>query len=120
MRLQELAPEGYRVLTRVTIHRVAKWRTTYMMKELHEDQNDHSKLVPKEGQRGSLCSNIGPSRCPSLCSGRHTLSDETVASLLELGEVLRTIHNRLISEGYTISGGQIRKPTTHHDEEHKQ
>ena len=34
------------------------------MKELHiGDQNK----IHKEGQRNSMCSNLEPSRCPSLC-----------------------------------------------------
>jgi hypothetical protein len=37
-------------------------------------------------------------------------SDETVASVLELGEHLRSIHNRLISEGYVIKNGKIYPP----------
>ena len=39
-------------------------------------------------------------------------SDETIKSLTELGEVLRRIHNRLISEGYEIKNGHIiKKPS---------
>jgi hypothetical protein len=38
------------------------------------------------------------------------LSPETVKSLQELGEVLRQIHRRLISEGYTIQNGKILPP----------
>lgn len=36
-------------------------------------------------------------------------SEETIESLQELGEVLRAIHNRLISEGFTIRNGKISK-----------
>ena len=36
-------------------------------------------------------------------------SDETIASLKELGAVLQGIHNRLIAEGYTIKDGKIYK-----------
>lgn len=35
---------------------------------------------------------------------------EVVESLREYGEVLRSIHNRLISEGYVINRGKIYKP----------
>ncbi|OGZ06383.1 MAG: hypothetical protein A2942_01085 [Candidatus Lloydbacteria bacterium RIFCSPLOWO2_01_FULL_50_20] len=87
------------------------------MKELHEDQKEQNKLVPKEGQRGSLCSNTDSSRCPSLCPEEQTFSDDTIASLVELGEALRSVHDRLLSEGYTIINGEIIKPTTEHDEE---
>lgn len=36
-------------------------------------------------------------------------SNETIGSLVELGEVLRRIHNRLITEGYEIKDGCIVK-----------
>jgi hypothetical protein len=38
------------------------------------------------------------------------LSEETVRSVQELGEVLRQIHLRLRSEGYIIRNGQILSP----------
>jgi len=38
------------------------------------------------------------------------LSEETVQSVLELGQVLRQIYRRLVSEGYVIRNGQIFKP----------
>jgi hypothetical protein len=38
------------------------------------------------------------------------LSEETVQSVLELGELLKQIHRRLVSEGYIIRNGQILKP----------
>lgn len=37
-------------------------------------------------------------------------SEETLASLRDLGEVIRKIHNRLVSEGYVIANGKILKP----------
>lgn len=37
-------------------------------------------------------------------------SDETIAALKELGEVLRGIHNRMISEGWIIKGGVFTPP----------
>ena len=40
----------------------------------------------------------------------HIFSDETILSLVEFGEVLRSIHNRLIKEGYTIKDGVITPP----------
>jgi hypothetical protein len=39
----------------------------------------------------------------------NNLSEETKASLREYGEVLRSIHNRLISEGYIWSNGKFLK-----------
>jgi len=43
-------------------------------------------------------------------TARHPLSRGTVESLQELGEVLRQIHTRLLSEGYIIKDGEILKP----------
>ena len=41
--------------------------------------------------------------------GRH-FSDETINSLIRLGDVLRKIHDRLISEGYSIVDGNLISP----------
>ena len=38
--------------------------------------------------------------------GRH-FSDETINSLIKLGDVLRKIHDRLMSEGYRIKDGNL-------------
>lgn len=40
---------------------------------------------------------------------RQFFSKETMTSLREYGEVLRGIHNRLISEGYVINKGEFYK-----------
>ena len=40
--------------------------------------------------------------CSSLSSNKILFSSETIKSLDELGEVLRRIHRRLVSEGYYI------------------
>ena len=50
----------------------------------------------------------------------HIFTDEEIKSLIELGEVLRSIHARLISEGYVIKSGSITKrnsleQTTHNE-----
>lgn len=37
------------------------------------------------------------------------LTDESIKAISELGDVLRGIHNRLISEGYEIKDGHISK-----------
>ncbi len=37
-------------------------------------------------------------------------TDEEITSLVELGEVLRDIHARVISEGFVIKNGNITKP----------
>ena len=36
-------------------------------------------------------------------------TNETIQSLVELGVVLRSIHDRLVAEGYTIKNGKIYK-----------
>jgi hypothetical protein len=38
------------------------------------------------------------------------LSDETIRSLQELGEVFRRIHKRLVSEGWVIKDGVFTPP----------
>ena len=38
------------------------------------------------------------------------LSNETLDSLIELGQVLERIHRRLIASGYLVEGGKIYKP----------
>ena len=43
----------------------------------------------------------------SLCS--NALSKETLVAIGELGEILKNIHARLVSEGYEITDGCIRK-----------
>lgn len=37
-------------------------------------------------------------------------TDEELQNIIEYGEVLRSIHNRLISEGWTIKGGVFTTP----------
>ncbi len=78
------------------------------MNKLHNNQINDLNFVPKEGQRGLLCSNKESFRCPSL-SIESCLSKETIESLEELGNVLKNIHHRLVSEGYQISNGTISK-----------
>lgn len=45
----------------------------------------------------------------------HALSEDSVATLVRLAAALAKIHNRLVSEGYVIEKGVIRKrdDTTH-------
>ena len=43
------------------------------------------------------------------------LSEETVQSVLELGDVLKQIYRRLVSEGYIFRNGQIIKPDNTND-----
>ena len=53
--------------------------------------------------------------CPSLGSHKQTFPEETIQSLIELGHVLRAIHTRLRSEGYTIRDGTIFKDEINRD-----
>lgn len=78
------------------------------MNKLHKSQYDAPKLEPNEGQRGLLCSNKASLRCPSLSSSL-TLSKGTLDALDELGDILRGIHQRMVSEGYEIVDGHIKK-----------
>ena len=73
-------------------------------------KSDNNNFVPEEGQRDLLCCNKESLRCPSLGVKKNSLPPETIQALLELGEILRGIHNRLISEGYTIHDGVITEP----------
>jgi hypothetical protein len=90
------------------------------MKERHKSQKECKHLVPEEGQRRLLCRYTSSSRCPSLSAREPEFSDETIASLVELGKVLRKIHDDLIAEGYTIVDGKITKPTQQDAENRQQ
>ena len=46
------------------------------------------------------------------------LNDKTIQSLRELGEILRDIHTRLISEGYIIKNGIITGPNEQSEIDH--
>jgi hypothetical protein len=78
------------------------------MSSLHKSQYDAPELEPNEGQRGLLCSNKASLRCPSLSSSSK-LSQDTLDALEELGDILRGIHKRMISEGYELVDGHIKK-----------
>lgn len=67
------------------------------MRKLHERQNDVI-LEANNWQRGLSCSSDG-----------YLFSQETVDGLSELGEVIRSIRKRLMSEGYEIKDGKIYK-----------
>src|SRR5713101_4407856 len=69
------------------------------------DDADRSRInSPKSRQRGLLDSYKAPFRCPSLTS---TISNETLESLIVLGDELKKVRRRLISEGYVIDGKRI-------------
>jgi hypothetical protein len=40
----------------------------------------------------------------------YRFSEEEIGGIIELGEILRKIHERLVIEGYTINDGTITKP----------
>ncbi len=46
---------------------------------------------------------------PTLPSSDQTLSTNTLRALNELGDVLRRVHSRMVSEGYVIVDGRIQK-----------
>jgi hypothetical protein len=75
----------------------------------------HVKLInnnfaPKEGLREDLtcCNEESLSRSPSLSSSP-ILSKDTLNALKELGDVLKSIHRRMVSEGYEIIDGVVKK-----------
>ena len=78
------------------------------MNELHIKLISDNTIVPKEGQRDLMCSNKESLRCPSLCSSS-ILSKDTLNALEELGDVLKCIHKRMVSEGYEIVDGVVKK-----------
>lgn len=68
---------------------------------LHNDQHNTSQLNPHKGQAGLLRNQKVVSQYP--------LSKDTLLALEELGDVLKSIHRRMVSEGYEIVDGVIRK-----------
>lgn len=78
------------------------------MNKLHKSQYDAPEFEPNEGQRGLLCSNKASLRCPSL-SSNVILSKDTLNALEELGNILRSVHKRMTSEGYELVDGNIQK-----------
>lgn len=68
--------------------------------ELHKSSYEPKKLVPETVQPELLCG-----------EKKRNFSDQTLASLRELGSILERIHIRLVSEGYTIKNGKIFKET---------
>ncbi len=79
-----------------------------MISGLHKGEYDAPRLEPNEGQRPPLCSNRASRRCPSLSSSQ-PFSKETLDALEELGDVLRGIRRRMITEGYELVDGHIQK-----------
>lgn len=54
--------------------------------------------------------NILETRAKLLCE-RISLTEKTIDSLQDLGNVLRMVHRRLINEGYKIGNGKFVKRT---------
>ncbi|MEO5646179.1 MAG: hypothetical protein ABIQ91_01755 [Candidatus Paceibacterota bacterium] len=78
------------------------------MSELHNRPINDDFFVLEEGQGGSLCSNKESFPCPSL-GVRNILTKDTIDALEGLGEVLRGIRKRMLSEGYEIHNGAVSK-----------
>ena len=76
---------------------------------LHEHKKSAKTIEFKKGQRCVSCSNEALCRCPFLDAQNCTFTSETLEALGELGGVLKKIHNRLISEGYTVVNGELKK-----------
>jgi hypothetical protein len=80
------------------------------MNQAHNKSRSDNEFIPANAHcdvlfhtKDSLCH-------PPADSKECSLPDATIKAMKELGEILRGIHNRLISEGYTISNGIITKP----------
>ncbi|MEO8087320.1 MAG: hypothetical protein ABI763_10895 [Bacteroidota bacterium] len=58
-----------------------------------------------ENQLKALDKNVNP----------YIFTEETISSLQELGGVLKKIHYRLVSEGYTFEGNKIIPPQNKYD-----
>ena len=71
---------------------------------LHNDQHNTSQLNPRKGQAGLVRGQKVVSQYP--------LSKDTLLALEELGDVLKSIHRRMVSEGYELVDGVIRKKTS--------
>lgn len=54
------------------------------MNELHKDLNDTDNLELNKGQRGLLCSNKVPFRCPFLCSKIAPTVDDNLDYLADM------------------------------------
>ena len=80
------------------------------MDKLHIKLIDHKNIEPKEGQcDGFMCSNKESiTHCPSFGINQ-ILPQETLDSLDELGEVLKSIRERMYNEGYEIVDGIVNK-----------
>lgn len=64
------------------------------METLHDKPISDEFFVPKEGQRGLLCSNKESCRCPSLCIERSKVSRDEVRPILK-SLISRIIENEI-------------------------
>jgi hypothetical protein len=89
-----------------------------MASMVYERQNSGSAGLLRESE-GDSHDNTDGSRIKSPTSGRRklvagplasTISNEALESLIALGNELRKVRRRLISEGYVIDGERIYKP----------
>ena len=70
----------------------------------------YNPLTPEGGQRGFSSSNGLSGRCSPLgVSVEETFGKQGLKNIIELAKILKRIHIRLISEGYTIKDGRIYK-----------
>lgn len=74
------------------------------MDVLHNDQHNTPQLNPHKGQARLLRGEKVVSQYP--------LSKDTLLALEELGDVLKSIHRRMVSEGYELVDGVIRKKSS--------
>ena len=67
----------------------------------------NKNVVFQKGQQNLLSGNKESHYYPSL-SSNPVLSKDTLDALEDLGEVLKCIHKRMISEGYVIIDGVVK------------
>ena len=79
-------------------------RPLITMDLLRNNKQNTSQLNPHKGQAGLLRDKKVVSQYP--------LSKDTLLALEELGDVLKSIHRRMVSEGYELVDGVIRKKTS--------
>lgn len=78
------------------------------MEKIHQNSCAIPQAIePVKVQCGFLSNNTTPSSL-SLFDSR-SLPDETINALEELGAALRVIHKRMVTEGYELVDGIIRK-----------
>ncbi|MFA6552407.1 MAG: hypothetical protein WCT19_02790 [Candidatus Paceibacterota bacterium] len=79
------------------------------MKKINKKHILVSKIEPEEKVLSVFCFDTISIDSAFRVLAQQFFSEETVVSLKEYGEVLRGIHNRLISEGYVINNGKFYK-----------